>query len=303
MSDRASWFRCDAARLLGALSGMEPDTGYLYTVVLLRIYEVGGPIQDDETILSRRTGFTVRRVTTALDWLLRHGKVERLDDGRLDSSTTHAELLFREKSLNDAKNAGKESAKRRQTFKTPKYQSNQQTEATPVERPIEVRSTVEQRPSTDRDIEEDIRNLTVSCPKPVRTRNDYPDDFERFWQGYPRDALMSKSQAAKQWGRLSPDDRAKAINSLPAFRAYCSQHTDYRPVHAERYLSTRRFDGFSDLAVTSSAKVFVKLGSPQWLAWNNHYLKFEGKRPPQDRDGKGWYFPTEWPPTYQEAAE
>ncbi len=153
MSERASWFRCDPSRLLGALSGMEPDSGYLYTVILMRIYEVGGPIADDEVVLSRRTGLSAKRVSAALSWLVGHGKIDR-QDGVIDSDTTHDELAFREKSVIDARNAGKESAKRKQKFHNAKHQQKQQNEPTPVERPLNVGATVAQRPSTDTEIEE-----------------------------------------------------------------------------------------------------------------------------------------------------
>lgn len=77
--------------------------------------------------------------------------------------------------------------------------------------------------------------------KPLR----YPADFEQFWRDYPTDRLMSKKAAGAQWSRLSPEDRRTAIASIPAFRAYCREHPDYRTLHVERYLSQRRFDGFT----------------------------------------------------------
>ena len=168
MSARASWFRCDPSRLLGALAGMEPDSGYLYTIILMRIYEVGGPISDDEGVLARRTGYTVKRVTSALSWLVDHGKVDRLEDGSLDSETTHEELAFREKSVIDAQNAGKSSAKRRQTFGHGKPKQKQQNAPTPVEPPLPSESTPAQRPSTDREVREELSSDSskrVAAPK------------------------------------------------------------------------------------------------------------------------------------------
>jgi hypothetical protein len=35
---------------------------------------------------------------------------------------------------------------------------------------------------------------------------------------------------------------------VPAFRAHCAKDLTYRPVHAERFLSQRRFDGFVEAA-------------------------------------------------------
>jgi hypothetical protein len=151
MTVRPAWFRCDASRLLGALAGMGPDSGYLYTVILMRIYEVGGPILDDETMLSRRTGLNAKRVVSALAWLTAHGKVERLSDGRLDSVTTHAELAFREKTINDKRSAGKSAAKRKQIFEGQKPQSLQQNGAAAAQQNASTPSTEGQQTSIESD--------------------------------------------------------------------------------------------------------------------------------------------------------
>ena len=309
MSERAAWFRCDPSRLLGALAGMEPDSGYVYTVILMRIYEVGGPIPDDEAVLSRRTGLSPKRVANSLSWLVKHGKIKSLSCGSIDSETTHAELAFREKSVIDARNAGKESAKRKQKFHAEKSQQKQQTTSTPVERPFNERTTTEQRPSTEIDIEKDIEEGTnvpsnsEASASVVRTKKKqevfrYPPDFERFWSAYPTDANMSKRKASDQWERLSVDEREKAILSCVPFRSYCATRPDYRPVHAERYLSEGRFEGHAAGAAKAAetAGVFVRIDTPQWLAWAAHYRRTKGHSPPVDKQGKGWRFPSEYPP-------
>lgn len=86
------------------------------------------------------------------------------------------------------------------------------------------------------------------CPKPRKTRVSYQADFEDFWKDYPTDANMSKSEAYAQWQRLTVEDRAKAKRAVPHFVTHCRTHPDYRPIHAERWLSNRRFDGFAELA-------------------------------------------------------
>lgn len=79
--------------------------------------------------------------------------------------------------------------------------------------------------------------------KAVRTA--YPSDFEEFWKAYPTDRNMSKLMASKEWAKLSEDDRRAAIAAVPAFKAYCSKDKTYRPLHAVRFLSQRRFEGFA----------------------------------------------------------
>ena len=83
---------------------------------------------------------------------------------------------------------------------------------------------------------------------PIAGRKSYTAEFETFWQAYPTDALMSKLKAFEKWRRLSAFDRASAMAALPGFRAHCANDPTYRPVHAERFLSQRRFDGFVEAA-------------------------------------------------------
>ena len=72
-----------------------------------------------------------------------------------------------------------------------------------------------------------------------------PCDFEIFWTEYPTDSVMSKKRALEQWEKLSPAEREAARGAIPAFRDYCRKHPTYRPVHAERFLSQKRFEGFA----------------------------------------------------------
>jgi hypothetical protein len=83
-------------------------------------------------------------------------------------------------------------------------------------------------------------------PPPRRSasfRKSFPPEFEAFWADYPSDPIMSKSRALLRWECLSLEDRDRARASLPAFRQHCARNPTYRPVHAERFLSQRRFDG------------------------------------------------------------
>lgn len=73
----------------------------------------------------------------------------------------------------------------------------------------------------------------------------YPSSFEAFWQSYPTDPLMSKKKAYEQWRRLTAADRGAARGACEHFRDFCRAHPTYRPVHAWRFLSERRFDGFA----------------------------------------------------------
>lgn len=89
------WFRCYQEKLLGALVGLTAEQGYLYTVIILRIFSCNGPCPDSIAALSRRTGMTRTRVTIAKNALLIAGKIFEVKGG-LMNSFAQAELARRE---------------------------------------------------------------------------------------------------------------------------------------------------------------------------------------------------------------
>lgn len=79
--DRLPWFPCYPTKLLGALAGMKPTEGYVYVIILLRIYESGGPCRDSLDALATRTHYNKRVVSEALDALFKAGRLRRETDG------------------------------------------------------------------------------------------------------------------------------------------------------------------------------------------------------------------------------
>lgn len=110
------------------------------------------------------------------------------------------------------------------------------------------KETITSDPQADADISETVQPQSVR-----KKRAPYPEPFEVFWREYPTDPLMSKKKAFEQWRRLSPEDQEAARAAIPAFKAHCSKNTTYRPVHAERFISQRRFDGLNDAPKNGAA--------------------------------------------------
>ncbi len=81
-------------------------------------------------------------------------------------------------------------------------------------------------------------------PKRERKRRStlYSEAFEVFWSGYPDRVNNSKPKAFAEWEALGEPDQNAAVSSLPSFAAYCRKHPDYPCIHAERYLSYRRWE-------------------------------------------------------------
>jgi hypothetical protein len=84
--------------------------------------------------------------------------------------------------------------------------------------------------------------------KATRTREKYSDEFEKqFWVPYPRTPTMSKQEAWKSWEKLSPDDRLKACEAIDPYRQFLKTKPNLETVHTCRFISQRRFEGFSDV--------------------------------------------------------
>ena len=66
---------------------------------------------------------------------------------------------------------------------------------------------------------------------------------------------MSKKKAAEIWRRMSAADRAAAQAAVPAFREYARRQVNYRIVHAQRYLSERRYEGFANAAAPDAQAI------------------------------------------------
>jgi hypothetical protein len=115
-------------------------------------------------------------------------------------------------------------------------------------------------------------------PQPVKSRTSYPEAFEAFWREYPTDALMSKKAAFAQWQRLDQTSREAATAAIPAFKAHCRKNPTYRPVHAQRFLSERRFDGFEKQQALSPAEVEAALDRRDRLLKQGKYDPQFGQR-------------------------
>ena len=66
---------------------------------------------------------------------------------------------------------------------------------------------------------------------------------------------MSKKRAFEQWEKLSPAEREVARQAIPAFKEYCRKNPTYRPVHAERFLSQKRFESFASGHALSATEI------------------------------------------------
>jgi uncharacterized protein YdaU (DUF1376 family) len=96
-------------------------------------------------------------------------------------------------------------------------------------------------------------------------RTVYEQRFEdSFWKPYPRTPIMSKAEAYKQWKRLSVEQQETAISAIPGFNAFVKANPTYHAVHACRFLSQGRGDGFRPAAPTDGQAKFMLERGWEW---------------------------------------
>lgn len=136
-------------------------------------------------------------------------------------------------------------------------------------------------------------NWKARPAKPQGRRVAYTEDFEAFWKAYPTDANMSKQEAFDVWKRIGDEDKRLAMEAVPKFVAWCKTQPDYRPIHACRFLSKKRYEGHAqtkDLRLVAGRDgTYVMRDSPEWGRFAEAYKAEKGKYPPVDSKG-GWFF-------------
>lgn len=131
----------------------------------------------------------------------------------------------------------------------------------------------------------------------------YTEDFEQFWKNYPRTPVMSKKEAWTAWNKVKEDERPKILTAVRLYADWLAEQRrkrhDYPAVHACRFISQRRFDGFVPESKASipeiSTRVYARCGSKQLEAWDRYSKATKGRGLPRDSKG-GWWVSAEWPP-------
>jgi uncharacterized protein YdaU (DUF1376 family) len=253
-------------------------------ILLIMEYWSHGPLDDDQALLQAVTGMSEP------EWVASEPKIRRffvIKDGkwkhkRIDRELQISENKYEKRAASGRKGGlSKASNARAMLEQCSTNHNHNQNLSIPYEDSQNEPLSVSSKPTS---------------AKKSNKRISYPPDFERFWKAYPTDANMAKSEAFTEWKKLDADDHHAAERSLTGFRAYCRSRPDYRPVHANRYLKYRRFEGHLELAekLNKSVKVYLKPGMPQWEVWSEYTKRTTGKSLLVDARG-GWYFPSEYP--------
>lgn len=195
-------------------------------------------LPNDDVLLARYAGLDPR------SWRANRETIMAFWDLSADGFWTQKKQLKVREIVSKKSADAKEKAARRWGAKPLEY--NESTDAGAM--PEACRDDAIQNQTLLREIEEPNGSLSEppvsDAPQPRKRRREYPLDFEAVWKAYPTRVNNSKSQALVEWRKLTPDERATVLPSLSGFAGYCKANPDYKPIHLERYLKFRRFEGF-----------------------------------------------------------
>lgn len=144
----------------------------------------------------------------------------------------------------------------------------------------------------------------------ARARAVYSVEFEdEFWKPYPRTPVMSKAEAWKAWEKSSEQDRTAIVAAVPRYAAWLKSKPDHPAVHACRFITQRRFDGFSLSDSEAIDAITIAPDTPEWDAWwvyHGRHLNSAGVSFAQTcmrrakADGKPHFERSQWPPGHSE---
>lgn len=193
--DRLPWFPCYQSKLLGALAGMPPDSGYVYMIVILRCYEVEGVCPDTAEVLARRTGMTKARVAKAIEWLLEHGKLIRCDGGLENTFATEV-LNERNQKHNRLSSAGKLGAEK-------KHQKDKQNQRKTRGQAKDMPKPPHGILDLDTELDKDSKKDTPLPPRGNVLVDDWPPDhLEQFWIAFPPHRRQAKRLVGEKLKKL-----------------------------------------------------------------------------------------------------
>lgn len=93
MSNRP-WYKCYPSDFLNGISELNPHEIAVYTVVLMRMYDEGGPIPHDKAKIARRCNMRTAQCGKALTALIHDGKL-RTTGGMLTNARAEKEIAAR----------------------------------------------------------------------------------------------------------------------------------------------------------------------------------------------------------------
>jgi uncharacterized protein YdaU (DUF1376 family) len=314
MNDRLPWFRCYPARLLGALAALEPDEQLVYVTTLLRIYETGGPITDDDRVLARRTGLERARVAAAMARLFELGKLVQTEVvGAYINPVALEEIEASKSKIETQSEHQSKRAKARWGKAQVKQQIDDAGGIAPVLFGMPENADLDSEEEEEEEKEKKDSGVVAAATRPQIVN----DPFEKFWAAYPqRKGANPRKPAKDKFERLvrdgaDPNEITRAAKRYTVALAAEQKIDTVYVAQAVTWLNQERWR--DDMPKPAPAqedspfdgKFFAPIDSTQWQAWNRYKLTHGDHRGatsapnlPGSNGRRGWYFDDEYPPGY-----
>lgn len=131
-----------------------------------------------------------------------------------------------------------------------------------------------------------------------RKAGTYSPEYETLWKAYPSTVGQSKLDGFKAWQKLTADQQAQAMASLPAYAALLKANPTRVVKHVQGYLNGRMFESFAATAATEDEPTWRRrlIYARDQRVWSTAKLGpmpgQPGCRVPSDLllpgDGDGW---------------
>ena len=227
------WVEWHPAAFLGGVVELGPEEGWVYTIVINRIYDMGAPIPNEPNKIARRCNMSTKACVKALDSLVASGKIMRAD-GVLSNPRAEIQLKKRETMIENASKAAN----------TRWGNQNKNVSKINSGKVASHEVGIESAPSRTHanKNESKIRKVKTDSSRPLHAE-DYSDEFNlRVWEPYPRKRGTSKKDAFKQWSKLSPADKALVIAAIPVYAQAQAGKDEQYIKHLQFFLSGKIFE-------------------------------------------------------------
>lgn len=257
-----------------------------YLLLLMTMWNAGGSLPDDDAKLARIVCLSVKKWRSIREDIMAFFDLENgvVSHNRLTKEIQKSESKSQSRASAGAKGGHAKALK-----------DNESRLAIAIAEPQHLPDTITRKKKEEPN--GSLSETSSDAPKKQKKRFSYPADFEAVWSLYPTDANMSKLEAHTVWVRLDDADKASLAASIPAFLAYCAKNPDYRPIHLNRYIAKRRFDGHGNTPKPETGDTFC---AEDGLSTRLHVIRFRnehnGHDPPRAVQGgkAGYLIPAHW---------
>jgi uncharacterized protein YdaU (DUF1376 family) len=148
-------------------------------------------------------------------------------------------------------------------------------------------------------VDTNVSTLSETKAKPKgkgRAGNSYTPEYETFWKTYPSTIGQTKMDGFKAWQKLTAEQQAQAMASLPSYAKLLRDNPTRVVKHVQGYLNGRMFESFAATDPQQADWPKRLTFGRQWKQWPAHqWGPMPGhpgcKVPPTlliEGDGAGW---------------